>query len=314
MILAGAISQAASPEPQRFTQAGFTMEIRYEPIPGVPLAKAKTGPVVRLTASDAWAGCPIQVGTVQQDCPEVRPAGFSTEAARTARFAERPGGEGLPNLVFYTPTGWDYPLVPSNVRGTHTVGPDLNDLDTTFIDWAVVNLGNGPARPRFYTYLYLDQVPIAGWSADSLPPLYYIYVEDHPEMISQGNHRLGVFTDSTNAVAESSETNNRFEREFTWRHWVGVAAGPEAERFWLRLGANPVLGRVAVDYQLPGPEMVRLAVYDKSGARVALLAQGEMPAGRHRVFLADGLLAQGAYFLVLETARGQRQVVTFVKL
>jgi len=51
-----------------------------------------------------------------------------------------------PNLSAYTPGGWDYPLVPSSVQGTHSVNT-LYALGNTYVDWAVgsttVNRGHG---------------------------------------------------------------------------------------------------------------------------------------------------------------------------
>ena len=84
----------------------------------------------------------------------------------------------LPNLTPYQPTGWDFPIVPSNVRATHTVGPDLNDVDTTFIDFAFANNGRVTAQPRFYTYLYSDGIPFAGFFTDSLPAGFYASTSD----------------------------------------------------------------------------------------------------------------------------------------
>jgi hypothetical protein len=126
---------------------------------------------------------------------------------------------GQPDLFAgYTPTGWDFPIVPSNVVGTNTVGPDLNDFQPTFVDWAVLNQGRATALPTFYTYLYQDGRPVAGWYVDSLPMNYYVYVEDDTEWVTSGTHTLGLFTDSTNVVLESDETNNKYFRSWTWRH------------------------------------------------------------------------------------------------
>jgi len=124
------------------------------------------------------------------------------------------GGE--PNLTYYTPSGWDYPIVPSSVSGTHTVGPDLQGGATTYIDWAIINNGDATAKPLFYTYLYSDGVPLQGWYTDSLPPNWYAYIEDWTHTFTAGDHILKTFADSTNVVAESNENDNKYSRTFTW--------------------------------------------------------------------------------------------------
>lgn len=131
-----------------------------------------------------------------------------------------PGGQ--PNLTYYTPSGWDYPIVPSSVPGTHTVGPNLQGGTTTYIDWAIINNGNATAKPRFYTYLYSDGAPLQGWYTDSLPPNWYAYVEDWTYTFTAGDHTLMTFADSTNVIAESNETDNKYSRTFTWGSGQGI--------------------------------------------------------------------------------------------
>jgi hypothetical protein len=130
------------------------------------------------------------------------------------------GGE--PNLTYYTPSGWDYPIVPSSVSGTHTVGPNLQGGANTYIDWAIINDGDATAKPTFYTYLYSDGVPLQGWYTDSLLPGYYAYVEDWTYVFTAGNHTLMTFADSTDVVAESNENDNKYSRTFTWESGAGI--------------------------------------------------------------------------------------------
>lgn len=126
------------------------------------------------------------------------------------------GGTSQPNLTYYTPTGWDGPLVPSSVSGTHTIGPNLQGDSTTYIDWAIVNNGTDTALTTFYIYLYSDNIPIAGWYTDSLPPNYYAYVEDYVDTFTAGSHTLGIFADSTNTITESNESDNKYSQGFIW--------------------------------------------------------------------------------------------------
>ncbi len=120
-----------------------------------------------------------------------------------------------PNLTYYTPSGWDYPIVPSSVTGTNTVGTLYGD-SATYIDWAIVNNGDSTAKPTFYTYLYEDGAPVAGWYTDSLKAGSYTYVEDWCDTLTAGDHTLMTFTDSTDTVSETDETDNKYSRTFTW--------------------------------------------------------------------------------------------------
>jgi hypothetical protein len=68
---------------------------------------------------------------------------------------------------------------------------------------------------------------------------------------------------------------------------------------------NPFRSATTVSYQLSTPAVVRLAVYDVLGRRVAVLAEGRRAAGDHRATFGASGLASGVYFVVLE-ADGQR--------
>jgi hypothetical protein len=129
---------------------------------------------------------------------------------------------GQPDLTFYQPTGWDFPIVPSNVIGTHTV-PSPLPAGTTYIDWAGANVGNAATDDTFFCYLYLDNSPIAGWyCAPPVNPGFPFGAEDWETSIPAGNHALMTLQDSTNRIAESNETNNRYSHSWTW----GGGGGP----------------------------------------------------------------------------------------
>jgi hypothetical protein len=182
---------------------------------------------------------------------------------------------GQPDLTPYTPAGWDFPIVPSNVRGTHQVPARLEPApDTTFIDMAVINQGSAATSQRFYIYLYEDGTPFAGWYVDPpLNPGSYAYAEDYARLVSAGSHSVSVFADSTNAVVESSETNNRWSHSWTWGgggaydHVVVTAAsiashfGPLCSFIENHLGLNDTVVTVEAIYSaFPGrdnPEKIR---------------------------------------------------------
>jgi len=123
---------------------------------------------------------------------------------------------GQPDLTFCQPSGWDFPIVPSNVTGTHTV-PSPLPTGTTYIDWAGTNAGTAATADTFFVYLYRDGAPLAGWYAPPpVAPGDTYYAEDYQTSVSAGSHTLMTMQDSTNRIAESNEGNNRYSHAWTW--------------------------------------------------------------------------------------------------
>ncbi len=67
---------------------------------------------------------------------------------------------------------------------------------------------------------------------------------------------------------------------------------------------NPFAERATLSFDLPAPERVRLVVYDVLGREVALLAEGETEAGRHRVTFDGRSLPSGSYLVRFVTDSG----------
>ncbi len=85
---------------------------------------------------------------------------------------------------------------------------------------------------------------------------------------------------------------------------VGVETGGASElpaRFELFQNyPNPFGLTTTISYALPTPGAVRLAIHNVLGQEVALLVDGEQPAGRHEVALDGRSLAAGVYFYTME--------------
>ncbi|MBD3399726.1 MAG: T9SS type A sorting domain-containing protein, partial [Candidatus Coatesbacteria bacterium] len=64
---------------------------------------------------------------------------------------------------------------------------------------------------------------------------------------------------------------------------------------------NPASGSVSIAFTLPQAQRVSLSVYDLAGRRVAVLSEGELPAGRHEVSWNCSAASAGVYLLRLET-------------
>jgi hypothetical protein len=81
---------------------------------------------------------------------------------------------------------------------------------------------------------------------------------------------------------------------------------------------NPVADRCLIEFALPGPGAVVLAVYNVAGQRVRTLVQGELPAGFHRVgwdgrSASGGRAAAGVYLYRLSAARPSGPAFTQTK-
>ncbi len=81
---------------------------------------------------------------------------------------------------------------------------------------------------------------------------------------------------------------------------VASAAAPAVTELALDVPApNPFRDRATVRFALPTAGSVRVAVYDVLGREVAVLVDGEQPAGRHEVTLRSEGLAAGLYVVRL---------------
>jgi len=74
------------------------------------------------------------------------------------------------------------------------------------------------------------------------------------------------------------------ERAIIERYLTGVEETPAVQPMeFSAVGANPVVGRSAVRFNLPKAANVTLRVYSMSGALVRTLVAGQMPAGANTV-------------------------------
>lgn len=89
---------------------------------------------------------------------------------------------------------------------------------------------------------------------------------------------------------------------------VAVEGGPQADIGvdWAAVVPNPVLDRARAELVLAEPMEVVVRLVDGRGRLVRVLASGERPRGVSAVEMDVHGLAPGAYFLVAETAMGQR--------
>jgi endonuclease YncB( thermonuclease family) len=100
---------------------------------------------------------------------------------------------------------------------------------------------------------------------------------------------------------------------FEYSPVVEVQVTPSAVAL-LPVAPNPVSASARLRYELPEATVVRLQVFDLLGRRVATLADGEKPAGRHEVTWTGSRLAPGTYFVRLQAgSTAQTQMLRLVR-
>jgi hypothetical protein len=114
------------------------------------------------------------------------------------------------DLACYTLTGWDGPIIVSNVSGTSTQSQSRAG-QPAFIDWAIHNAG-GRTTVGFDVRILVDGNPVASWTVT--PPLEQnssAYIQDWPyTFASQGSHIIRLEADYQNVINESSNEGNNW--------------------------------------------------------------------------------------------------------
>lgn len=121
--------------------------------------------------------------------------------------------------------GWEESEVVARVTNNATstsvtVPPYLaGGEDSTWFNWAVQNTGETDVASTFRTRLLVDGVVIDSvMSTTSLgvPSNTHTVTNRGPYNIRPGRHTIELWTDAEEEIAEPSETNNRFGRQWVW--------------------------------------------------------------------------------------------------
>lgn len=120
--------------------------------------------------------------------------------------------------------GWSDGVVARCVGGATTTNcldtPTLaGNQDSTWFNWAVENGGEVPVDRSFRTRLLVDGVPVDSASTIVIltPPNGQTSINRGPFEVRGGRHTVEAWTDAAEVIAESSEANNRFGRQFVWK-------------------------------------------------------------------------------------------------
>ncbi len=132
-----------------------------------------------------------------------------------------PASLTLPNLTPGWRLDWDAPISISHQQGTFLDGP-LTVGGTPYIDVAVHNRSTIEAAAPFTVDLYFDGELVNTFGfAGSMTPNRLLGAEDWAELanqvtITEGPHTLRMVIDPENAVQETNENDNVYEKTFVW--------------------------------------------------------------------------------------------------
>jgi len=167
----------------------------------------------------------------------------------------------LPNMAPYQAPNWSAPIVASTTPGSQTDTPLFTTADNIYVQWAIINNGSALAANTVYSDLYLDGTLVGSYPASGgfAPGASF---SDFAALgnLSAGMHTIALITDSTNAIAESDESDNRYTKsirvgtapvtcalgDFNGDHKADILwriDGTGSDAMWLMNGATKSLGQ-----------------------------------------------------------------------
>ncbi|RKX24102.1 MAG: hypothetical protein DRP45_08960, partial [Candidatus Zixiibacteriota bacterium] len=121
-----------------------------------------------------------------------------------------------PDLRPYTPSGYQYPVVPSMVEDTYDESTLYVD-QLTYFDWHFINDGNAVAPGTFYVELWVDDYQVLRYPQPDFSPGQIGGWDDWSHTVTApGWHTVRLVTDPDGTVDESDESNNEWTRNFYW--------------------------------------------------------------------------------------------------
>lgn len=181
---------------------------------------------------------------------------IESDDSNTASTTTPTCGALLPDLKPNPVDGHVDPVVPASVKGTHQAST-LYAGRNTYLDWHFINSGNATASGLFHVELWIGNVrrvryPFTDFQAGSGSGFY----DWNEGVTTPGWWLIRMVVDPDNAIAESDETNNTWQRWYYWHPvtgWWGEYYNNET------LSGDPVLVRddpvIDFDWQAnsPGP-------------------------------------------------------------
>ncbi|HJM53465.1 MAG TPA: CARDB domain-containing protein [Dehalococcoidia bacterium] len=203
------------------------------------------------------------------------------------------------NLRPISPGAGELPLSVHAELGTSEPG-DLRTGATVYIDWFFENNSPFPTENEFVSHVYVDNVFVNNWVSSQAPPFQTFGVRDWSELndrvrLDRGDHVFKLIIDALDQIPESDETDNVFERTFTWggeslssqallSRNVNLVIEPVPER------SESVVTAAVAGAGVSGPLTVDSTTFVSFGVGNTGLASTDATIGIHIYF--DGLLVE----------------------
>lgn len=163
------------------------------------------------------------------------------------------------------------------------------------------------------TFRYTGALPEHGlryeWRVNDMVVSNDIEFEFNSDLYGQGDHVLELRITDDNPNVRDPEIMRRMT---TVRNWdISVAESTsltpiDHQTSAVSLGPvypNPVRNQTMISFRLPEHQHVEIAVYDLTGRKIAMLSEGVLPQGEHRIPWTSGNLSAGMYLISLQTAQ-----------
>lgn len=124
--------------------------------------------------------------------------------------------------------------------------------------------------------------PVQTYIAGANPAIAYVGENSEKVYFDSWANTSGIEEDNDNAVSEGKITCN--------------------------LDRNLILGTAALKYTLSQKTSVDISIVNILGQKVASLDNGEKESGEHNISISTENLSQGIYYIVIETANGQKGI------
>lgn len=156
------------------------------------------------------------------DDPTLADNAIGNDSVSSARVIAVRGADLRP----YAPSGYSYPVVPSAMPGTTSLG-NLYAGQTTYFDWHFANTGSATAAGTFHVELWLDGSRLVRSSFANYAVGAVGGADDFTQTVSTaGWHTVRLVVDADGTVSELDEGNNSWEKRFCWQTRSSATPGP----------------------------------------------------------------------------------------
>lgn len=202
-----------------------------------------------------------------------------------------------PDTIYFSP-GIDtqFVLISSNAEWVVTGKPDWVDVSPSgsfgYDTLKVISQVNPGLLARF------DTIEL---SAGGLQEYIFVFQEsEFDEVIT--NEPLYTATDGSELENELPDGKSEYSDGFeSGRKWKISIAGPRNPEATLTLFPNPFEELVTIVIELESPQSLSLDIQDLAGRRIALLAEGDYPKGKHEIIWSPQGLSKGVFICNLVT-------------